>query len=153
VPVVSAVLIGQAPSRECPRPFRCAAGRRLAAYAGTDLDHLLSVFSARNLLDRHPGRQPGGKWDAFPVREARERGTHLRRYVLPRRDVALVCGVATARALGLQTPLSITRVGRCDVYVVPHPAGTSMWWNDPGRRRAGATLARAALRAAEESER
>jgi hypothetical protein len=142
---VSALLVGQAPSRTCPRPFECDSGRRLARYVGTDLDDLLSVFKPRNLIGRYPGAL--GKYDRFSMEEGRASAAHMRRYVLPRYDVALVCGVATARCFGWDV-LDVTAVGRCLVYTLPHPAGTSMWWNDPENRLRGSIHARMAVAAA-----
>lgn len=136
-----ALLVGQAPALSDPRPWRSDAGRRLARYAGTTHEELLRVFEPRNLVPRHHGR--AGKYDVLDPRLAREGAERLRARVIPRRRVALVCGVATARHLGLP-PLGATRVGACDVYTVPHPAGTSMWWNDPENALAGRLVAREA---------
>jgi len=138
---VSALLVGQAPSRTTGRPWASDAGRRLARHMGTTHDALLRAFRPRNLNAEHPGAV--GKYDRFDLDEARATARHMLRYVIPRYDVALVCGVATARCLGMEAP-GVARVGRCTVYAIPHPAGTSMWWNDPENRETGALLAREA---------
>jgi uracil-DNA glycosylase len=137
--VTRPLLVGQAPSRTCGTPWASDAGRRLARYMGVTHEELLDTFEARNLNRCHPGA--AGKYDLFDLAEARETAAHMRRWVLPRREVALLCGMKVAECFGVE-PMSVTRVGKCYVYALPHPAGTSMWWNDPSDRRRGVALAR-----------
>jgi hypothetical protein len=108
---------------------------------GTTHEELLARFDARNLNRCLTGT--AGKYDRFDLAEARETAAHMWRYVVPRRDVVVLCGVAVARCFGLSAPSVATR-GRATVYVLPHPAGTSMWWNDPRNLREGRAVARLA---------
>lgn len=139
------LLVGQAPSRSCETPWASDAGRRLARHMGVTHEELLATFEARNLNACHPGT--AGKYDLFDLAEARATATRMRRYVLPRRRVVLLCGKAVAGCFGLEAPWR-TMWGRCEVFAIPHPAGTSMWWNDPGHLEAGRRVARAAWEAA-----
>jgi hypothetical protein len=109
------------------------------------------VFRPVNLHGEYPGAL--GKYDQFDRSAACEEADRLRRRVLWRYDVVLVCGKATAWCFGLE-PLQVTGLGRrTTVYALPHPAGTSMWWNDPANREAGALVAREAWLHALESQR
>jgi uracil-DNA glycosylase len=136
------LLIGQAPSRSCGTPWASDAGRRLARYMGTTHEDLLELFDARNLNACHTGTV--GKYDRFDIAEARETAAHMRRYVLPRRRLVVLCGMKVADCFGVAAPGHGLLVGRCQFVAVPHPAGTNMWWNDPGNREVGHRLLRAA---------
>jgi uracil-DNA glycosylase len=138
------LLVGQAPSRSCGMPWASDAGRRLARYMGVTHAELLATFEARNLNACHPGT--AGKYDVFDLAEARETAARMWANVFPRRDLVLVCGVATARCFGLEAPsVRVLPGARGTVVVaVPHPAGTSMWWNDPANRAWGEALAQEA---------
>jgi hypothetical protein len=112
---------------------------------GVTHEELLSAFDAKNLNQCHPGT--AGKYDLFDIPEALATAAHLRRYVIPRRDVVVLCGKAVARCFGMEA-MEVGRIGRATVYALPHPAGTSMWWNDLDNRARGARLAREAWEAA-----
>jgi uracil-DNA glycosylase len=135
------LLIGQAPPRSGGEPWDSDAGRRLARYMGVGHDDLLARFDRRNLNERLAGTS--GKYDLFDRAEGRATAAHMWRYLVPRRDTVVVCGMAVADCFGLTAPSTVVR-GRATVFVLPHPAGTSMWWNDPANLREGRALARLA---------
>lgn|GEM_PF-4099010 len=160
---LSTLVVGQAPAKASEQNWvaldpRSASGRRLAAYAGLDPHEMHLRADFVNLLSWFPGRvNDGDKYDAFDTATARQ----LARMMVPRlweyRRVVFL-GRAVSDAF-----TAVTDLPRLDwfephylyagtiVYASPHPAGTSMFWNDPVARAAGEAFWRSVLAAPEKS--
>lgn len=142
------VLIGQAPARtsEGRGAFRGPSGERLARILGVSIEALLGAVDARNLLDHYPGaHETATSGDAFPLDEARAAAAamlpdlHNRRVLLAGRGVAVCFADGSPR---LRHTLPMFEWAEHDAgfsaCIIPHPSGTSRFWNDPTRRRAAA---------------
>lgn len=146
------LLYGQAPSRtsvpgEGP-PLSGPSGRRLIALAGLrDYSELAELFEVRNLVDDYPGR--GGKGDRFPA--ARGRAIASReRICWHRGQIVVLLGRAVQQAFGYggAPPLERVALGgaEAEVYLIPHPSGVNLWYNDPANRKAAGDLLREIVR-------
>lgn len=127
------VFVGQAPSRrtEGLGPFRGLTGRSLEELAGLP-EGGLRRFELRNLFDSWPGKQPRGKGDAFPVRDARAAAAALREKLSGR--VVVLVGRNVSIAFGLDKAAFFEWHEAADgtlLAVIPHPSGVNHWYNDP----------------------
>jgi hypothetical protein len=140
------LVVGMAPSR-AGHDLDGPTFGRLASYAGLDsAAEMASLFDFVNLLPEWPGEAESAKWDARPPAgawEVGDRASLLGADLAERpRRVVLMLGDYVADALlfwwGVTQPLErferLRGPGNCDLYRVPHPAGTNMWWNDPENR-------------------
>lgn len=134
------VLIGQAPARVSPEPWHYAAPstKRLAAVMRCEPELIRSIFEARNLLTRYPGKirreRSEGPSDRFPWTRARRAAKQMTS-TLAGRDVVIV-GARVARCFGLVANvvgyLKWFHDAELDarVAIMPHPSGLNRWWND-----------------------
>lgn len=126
---------------------------RLAKYSGLS-DNPLELYDLAdvvNLVKYYPGRSPNGKHDEFPHRAGVAEATKMK-YIVDTYDRVVLLGSAVR---GCFIDAHILPMGhewfepyerytgygaRTHMVVVaasPHPAGTSMFWNDTAARAAG----------------
>jgi hypothetical protein len=136
------LLVGEAPARGTLGCFTVfsRSGRRLERLIGRP-------FEAVNLISRPLG--PGERW---PADQARASAALLYRDCLAGREVVLL-GRRVSDAFRGLSPWTDSLAGsawfscgyptvpdprggwsRCILWIAPHPAGTSRWWNDRGNR-------------------
>lgn len=145
------VLMGQAPSRLTqsrsgnsePPAFSGLSGSRLAAIVGVSQERLLTLFDARNLLHRFPGRS-GVKGDSWCADEARAEARRLLPHLRGR--TVVIAGSAVAAAFGV-TGKPLERVEREGVtfILLPHPSGVNRFYNSVTNCRAVRRLLRQVL--------
>jgi hypothetical protein len=130
---------------------------RLAGYAGTTAGELAGVVDMCNLLPEWPGEADSPKWDAVPDLRSwavGQRASLLQADMEERpRAVVVGLGAFVREALtywwgmpsrGWLDPARIARFSPTTTLCwSPHPAGTNMWWNDPGQRELGEAFWRA----------
>jgi hypothetical protein len=111
------------------RPFEgTSALTRLAGYCGvTPREHLYDLFDFVNVLQYWPGRDAGGKYDLFPMDEARREAAVLDHVLLPWYKRVVILGRTTSKAFGLEDVPYLQWHDR--LAILPHPGGTNVWWN------------------------
>lgn len=144
------LLVGQAPGRKpAPGGHSALVGSRslanLARYAGLQDPADFEDFTTfTNVVDARPEPYaPNPKWDAFDKTLAEpEKVFSFARD--PEITHVVVLGAAASEVFvdsvfppGFPWFSWVGGPGPADWTRSPHPAGTSMWWNDPGNRRAG----------------
>jgi uracil-DNA glycosylase len=149
------IIYGQAPGRVSGPPLGGRAGRLLADLAGlVGYAELAERFEIRNLLPYWPG-PASGKGDRFSSAEARARAEGELRY-LAAGDRLLLLGKGVQKAFGVSgDPCTSTEIrlrGRgqaapasLTAYLLPHPSGVNLWWNDPENREAASRFFREIL--------
>jgi hypothetical protein len=143
------LVVGMAPSRS----GHCLDGptfERLAAYAGATAGDMALAMDFVNLLPEWPGYAVGSpKWDEQP--DPHDWAVGARASLLaadlaerPRRVVVGLGGyVRAALTMWWELPKAdwlspiVRGPGSPTIAWSPHPAGTSMWWNDPAARNLG----------------
>lgn len=126
------VVVGQGPSQTTQNdpPFTGPSAKRLASLMGATLDEFLGVFYPVNVCDSWQGKADNGKGDAFKVKA----GSALDKMLEASKPggLVLVCGLATARAIGMKKPqlFRVTDWEDRRVAVIPHPSGVNRFWND-----------------------
>lgn len=140
------VVVGQAPSKtgERKKPFEGPGGDRLARAMGlSNHAELRERAVVVNLLRRWPGAARKG--DLFPIDRA---ARAAKRLVLPKQATLLLVGKGVARAFGVDAEFFASTIARgYRAFVVPHPSGVSLWWNDPRNRLRATRRMRAIFRA------
>lgn len=141
------LLVGQAPARSMakgtPAFHGSSSGKRLANLLQISEDDLWRLVDTVNLVDEYPG--PNGKWDKFPMEEAKQGASHIKREKLNGTyEMVILAGLQTARAWGFNKPdlfvINTSSVLYRDVFwtyrvvVIPHPGGTNVWYNNPDNR-------------------
>lgn len=147
------ILVGEAPSPGAdPDPLLALtgrSGRRLAALAGLayPIDYCRS-FGRINLLQNPMPAAPGGRGSVFDHARARLAADRLVD-IVGQRSFLVLLGRRVARAFDVSDACwfewnlamwgAESGVARAaHLAVVPHPSGTSSFWNDPTNRlRAG----------------
>jgi hypothetical protein len=139
------LIVGAAPSRSGESLVRDLEGHtagRLATYAGVSAPELGELFDFVNVLEEWPGQAADdSKWDGFPKPAGWEVGRRMSLLTAdvnerPRRMVVALGAWATQClshwwSLGrLDFLTSAPGPAMSAVASSPHPAGTSMWWND-----------------------
>lgn len=145
-------MVGQAPSRTAGklRAFDGASGRRLAKLAQVPWEEFFDRFDTVNLLARWPGKHGGAyryraKGDRFPVASARRRAGRIAKTFGDYRAVVL-CGSKVAEAFGLPPrAFEWAIVNGTGVFVIPHPSGCNVVYNDEHQRYRAICVLRAAL--------
>lgn len=135
--------VGQAPSRETDGkpPFTGKCGRFLAELLGTTHKQMLLDHGFLNVLDHWPGASIKG--DKFPIPEAKIAAK--RKLEQLRGRVVVLLGHNVARAFGcekfayfqwfeIRSPENHEDVVVPLLTVVPHPSGTSRWYNSEENR-------------------
>lgn len=143
------MIVGQAPGRGGDAPlFPSASGSRLLALSGLDLPTFRQRFEVMNLLERWPGPSPSGRGDAFQRVEAREAAERLRPILAHRPAILLGRGVARALGVHPETPFLgwVVLKDGLRVAVLPHPSGTSTFWNSTTRTALAAAFLKRASR-------
>lgn len=139
-------LIGEAPRRRGQEPFEGRSGDRLRKLVGAECYDQLQKAN----LFQTPQPRAGRGW-SFNLARAREAVVD---FDLPR-GVLLLAGKRLAAAFGIDpdhvyfVPWSLR--GR-PAFVVPHPSGTSRWWNDPMARARAVRFFRRTVVAAQGDE-
>lgn len=176
------MIVGQAPAEghDGDPAFRgTRSGANLAQYMGlASFADVELLFDLENVLKAWPGRQPSGKGDLFPLKEARAAAAEMVGRLAPRR--LLLLGGATA-AFGVDAPhftwvrlaaassryskLESIEVERRSVAAgteghrlvdlpstmiatCPHPSGGSRFWNTGECKSRGCDFLRLTVRAA-----
>ena len=146
------LIVGQAPGAPGPRQGRpleySPSLTRLARYSGVvPKERMYELADFVNLIDRHPGRAADGKYDTFPLQEGVTAAVQLKPTLHNYARVVLL-GVAV-RECFRRAAIIPDNMGWFEgherwrghkltiVSVSPHPAGTSMFWNDPASEAAG----------------
>ena len=154
------LFVGQAPSRESDGhpPFTGRCGKFLAELLGTTQEQMLLDHDFINVLDRFPGKGPGG--DKFPMIEAKAQASRKLDQLRGRRVVML--GHNVSRAFGGErfTYLSTYDVRNpenfadrvCLATVVPHPSGRNRFFNREENRMIVAKLLREMADSTQESK-
>lgn len=160
------LIVGEAPNRRMSLEDRESDEAlmipRLLQMCGLPDGDFRSCFLRVNLLREWPGRDPSGEGDSFPRDLASREVPEVLRFLSARTfvDRVILCG----KRVGACFFPSVTRppppwftegaltvdplLRPVSVVVVPHPSGTSRWWNEEGnRRRAESFWAREAERA------
>lgn len=103
-------------------------------------------FRRTNLCHTWPGTLPGGKGDAFDMRNAR-RAAHMILVMNPkvRKLVLLGANVAGAFDLHFHPLCTVSEHGRL-FFLMPHPSGVNHFWNDLSRFDQASTGLRRFLR-------
>lgn len=138
--MIRPILIGQAPCAAHPNgpPFTGRTGARLRRLMGEDL---FTRFDLATVFPSYLGRDASG--DLFPMRQARARASAMVGDMeFTSRPAVVLCGHRVAQAFGLgdaaffrRIVVDLSRSGTFHAplpvryYVIPHPAGTSRWWN------------------------
>lgn len=119
------VLVGEAPGAPGypePLPPCSRVGRKLANLANLSEERYARAFDRVNVFDR-----PMQGWDA---REAQDRARRIIDLVRHRRVVLL--GRRVARAFRISAEwFEEVRCWNTEWYVMPHPSGRNLWYNDP----------------------
>lgn len=141
------LIVGYAPGRNGGEPLAVGSdtGKRLARIFGATESELHDGCEIINLLTEWPGRAADGKHDLVDTRAAEDAAValYLDLRLDWRRTVVLgrVGQQAFHKALGM--PLKpwfewwSFGIHGIEVAAMPHPAGTSMSWNDEATRRRG----------------
>lgn len=148
------LIVGMAKSKNNPE-FVGPSFERLADYCGAPLSQLHEAFDFVNLVDGHPGRSDGGKYDKPPDlhewKQVGQRASLLYADLLerPRKHVVGLGGFVRdalsywwPKDSGSSDTLSLWFVAdvgpsRCALHWSPHPSGVSTWWNDPANLTSG----------------
>lgn len=134
VAVVKPLLIGEAPGRVAGRPLEGRCGERMAALAGVTPEAFYRATERRNVLDEWPGAATD-KGARFPRLRASIAAGRLLAHFSPDRLVLLL-GYRVARAFGVKLRyFEEASILRARVYVIPHPSGVNVWYNDPANVR------------------
>lgn len=137
----SAVIVGPAPSQfsDASSPLSGRSGAFLAELMGIPFKHYLDRFQRVNLLDEWPGKT--GKGDAFDLAAAVVRANEIKIGFKTRRPpYVLMLGRNVARAFGINAlgldffEGWISRAGTA-FYLLPHPSGINLFWNEPSNMR------------------
>ena len=144
------LFVGQAPSRETDGlpPFVGKCGTFLAELLGTTQEQMLFDHDFVNVLDRWPGRGPGG--DKFPMLEAKVAAK--KKIPQLRGRTVVLLGANVARAFGgpkfqylgwyqLRNPDNLSDI-ICQATIVPHPSGVNRHWNNHDNRLIAAKFLR-----------
>ena len=108
-----------------------AAGEKIGGLIGLDVGTFHRTYQRRNLNARFGGKV--GKGDAFDYVEGRRRAAEIRaedftRFVLVGAAVAECFGLRRAEPLTVKGP---TREDPRRYFLLPHPSGIVLWWNEP----------------------
>lgn len=147
------LIVGQAPSRTMARGARPFEGARsltlLAKYAGlSPRERLYDLADVINVIRDYPGPAEDEKYDAFPIEDARAGIARVHRHIVKTRpEVVVSLGRKVTNLFGVSNPEWFveyvqtvhTLEGSAGFTFIPspHPAGTSMWWNDPANLARG----------------
>lgn len=130
---VPALLVGQAPSRDSDPndPLMGRSGGRLMDLFDLPPSLYRDYFERVNLLEEFPGK--AGKGDlfdrVFAVQSAAKITIDLALFPRP---FVLLLGNKVATAFGRERPIFRRfAIHGTRAYVVPHPSGINLWWNDP----------------------
>jgi len=135
------LLIGQAPGKGWsgdPEEILCGkVGKRLAKLMGISFERYQVDTERVNLLDVYPGKDKGGKGDAWPKRKAESKATEMlplledKTVVFLGRNVADAFGFSDLSYLQWRYGTGVAE----RVAVIPHPSGIVRWWNDARNRK------------------
>ena len=148
------LIVGVAPARSSrpgdPAFAGSASGRRIERLLGLQPGGLLGHCETVNLYDEWPGEADAGGDAVPPARAMSEAAAAVRLALMSSEEavVAILCGRAVADAFGLgsHAPLDVVRPRASPLLtylVLPHPSGTSRWWNDKSNVAAAAAAIRA----------
>jgi hypothetical protein len=142
-PAWATLVLGEAPNRWMQqdlehRGHHAVFREDLAELCGVTILDYYRCFARANLLATWPGKDKGGKGDAWPRELARARAEELlphlgrfKRVVLLGRRVAAAMGCDGAPWFAW-SGFGLFDGGAAVVAVAPHPSRTSRWWNDAG---------------------
>ena len=130
---IPALIVGQAPSRNSdPRdPLTGRSGQRLMDLFDLPPSIYRSCFERTNLLKEFPGK--AGKGDLFDHVLALQTALQIKiELALFPRPFVLLLGEKVAAAFGEPRPIFRRfQIHNVRAYVVPHPSGVNLWWNNP----------------------
>jgi len=122
--------------------------QRLGKYAGLrPAERLYEIADIVNLIEEYPGGEENGKRDKFPVDLGVRAANNLKPRLQSYPRVVLLGGAVRTcfgragiipKSLGWFEGYERWRGYKLTIISPsPHPAGTSMFWNDPAGRAAG----------------
>jgi len=131
------VLIGQSPGKNPGEhgPLTGKSGKLMAKRMGLSFEEYL-LLDRRNILTEFKGK--AAKGDLFPLKEAKEEASKM--IFFPGSTLVLL-GKAVAGAMGIKgkktyfVKYDIDEEKNISAFIVPHPSGINLWWNDADNRK------------------